>query len=119
MSTNLMRKVGEQSTRPNPWPLYAQLRSQRVFPLGEHSYVIGHYDDVVALLHDPRVSSNPHNLTDPGEAAITITHPLPFTGSYPLLRPADQPGSDFGPGAVDPQPDRHADRQIPPHRRGG
>ncbi len=78
-----MRKVGEQSTRPNPWPLYAQLRSQRVFPLGEHSYAIGHYDDVVALLHDPRVSSNPHNLTDPGEAAITITDPLPFIAQDP------------------------------------
>src|SRR5258708_20509382 len=78
-----MRKVGEQSTRPNPWPLYAQLRSQRVFPLGEHSYAIGHYDDVVALLHDPRVSSNPYNLTDPGEAAITITDPLPFIAQDP------------------------------------
>jgi cytochrome P450 len=76
-----MRQVGEQANRHNPWPLYAQLRRHRVTPLEEHAYAIGRYDDVLALLHDPRVSSDARNLTDPGDA-ITAG-PLPFIRQDP------------------------------------
>jgi cytochrome P450 len=67
VSSDLMHQVGEQASRPDPWPLYAQLRQDRVVQLDEHSYAVGRYDDVLALLHDPRVSSDPHTLTDPGD----------------------------------------------------
>jgi cytochrome P450 len=73
VSSDLMHQVGEQASRPNPWPLYAQLRRHRVIPLEEGSYAIGRYDDVLALLHDPRVSSDPHTLTDPGDRLVTDT----------------------------------------------
>jgi cytochrome P450 len=76
-----MQQVAEQSSRPNPWPLYAQLRRQRVVPLEEGDYAVGHYDDVVALLHDPRVSSDPHNLTNPREALRS--EPLAFIAQDP------------------------------------
>jgi len=76
VSSDLMRQVGEQASRHNPWPLYTQLRRERVVPLAEHSYAVGHYDDVLALLHDPRVSSDPHTLTDPGDRLVTDTMPF-------------------------------------------
>jgi len=66
-----MRQVGGQASRANPWPLYAQLRQDRVVPLAEHSYAVGRYDDVLGLLHDPRVSSDVHTLTDPGDRIET------------------------------------------------
>lgn len=76
MSEDIMRQVGEQASRPNPWPLYAQLREDRVVRLEEGSYATGRYDDVLALLHDPRVSSDPHTLTDPGDRLIADTMPF-------------------------------------------
>jgi cytochrome P450 len=76
MSSDLMRRVGEQANRPNPWPLYAQLRRDRVVPLAEGSYAVGRYDDVLALLHDPRVSSDPHTLTDPGDRMVIDIGPF-------------------------------------------
>src|SRR5215470_16113527 len=71
VSSDLMRQVGGQASRANPWPLYAQLRQHRVVPLAEHSYAVGRYDDVLGLLHDPRVSSDVHTLTDPGDRIET------------------------------------------------
>jgi cytochrome P450 len=76
MSSDLMRQVGEQANRHNPWPLYAQLRRDRVVPLAEGSYAVGRYDDVLALLHDPRVSSDVHTLTDPGDRMVLDTAPF-------------------------------------------
>jgi len=73
---DLMHQVGQQANRHNPWPLYAQLRQQRVVPLAEGSYAIGRYDDVLALLHDPRVSSDPHTLTDPADRIVMDTPPF-------------------------------------------
>jgi len=66
-----MHQVGQQANRPNPWPIYAQLRRDRVVQLAEHSYAVGRYDDVLALLHDPRTSSDVHTLTDPGDRIET------------------------------------------------
>ena len=71
-----MRQVGEQANRPNPWPLYARLRQDRVVRLDEGSYATGRYDDVLALLHDPRVSSDVHTLTDPGDRIIMDIMPF-------------------------------------------
>jgi cytochrome P450 len=76
VSDNIMRQVGRRANRPNPWPLYAQLRQDRVVRLEEHRYAIGRYDDVVALLHDPRVSSDPHNLAGPGETLLLDSAPF-------------------------------------------
>lgn len=81
MSSDLMRQVGEQASRPDPWPLYARLRQDRVVQLESGSYAIGRYDDVLALLHDPRMSSDPHTLTDPGDRLVIDT--LPFIDQDP------------------------------------
>jgi cytochrome P450 len=76
VSDDIMRQVGEQANRHNPWPLYAQLRRDRIVQLEPGSYALGRYDDVLALLHDPRVSSDPHTLADPGDRILADTMPF-------------------------------------------
>lgn len=49
--------------------------------LAGDAYAVGRYDDVLALLHDPRVSSDSHNLTDPG--GLIVGDDLPFIDRDP------------------------------------
>jgi cytochrome P450 len=76
VTTDLMRRVTDAASRPDPFPLYAELRKDRVNVLADGSYALGRYADVVALLHDPRISSDPHNATDPG--SLTVVDSAPF-----------------------------------------
>jgi cytochrome P450 len=45
--------------RANPYPLYAELRKTPVARQPDGTYVVSTYREVVQLLHDPRVSSDP------------------------------------------------------------
>ncbi len=81
VDAKIMHRVADQANRANPWPLFEELRSERLVQLDEHNYAVGRYDDVLALLHDPRISSNPHGLTD-RDGAILID-PLPFINTDP------------------------------------
>ena len=76
MTGDLMRRVADAANRHDPFPLYAELRKDRVNVLADGSYALGRYEDVVALLHDPRISSDPHNATDPG--SLTMVDDAPF-----------------------------------------
>jgi cytochrome P450 len=76
VTTDLMRRVTGGASRHDPFPLYAELRAERVNVLGDGSYALGRYEDVVALLHDPRISSDPHNATDPGSIAVIDDAPF-------------------------------------------
>src|SRR3974377_1243337 len=131
MSSDLMLQVGEQASRPHPRPLCARLRQERCVRLEPGSYAVGRYDDVLALLHDPRVSSDPHTLTNPGDRLLPdtppfITHTPPAVyqsgpagprpdapGGHTLFRPPGQPRPGDRPGARDRPPDRHLDRRFP------
>ena len=50
--------------RANPYPLYAELRRTPVSRADDGSYVVSTYREIVALLHDPRVSSDLRNRPD-------------------------------------------------------
>jgi cytochrome P450 len=50
--------------RANPYPLYAELRRTPVSRADDGSYVVSTYREIVALLHDPRVSSDQRNRPD-------------------------------------------------------
>ena len=76
MTSDLMRQVTDPASRHDPYPLYAKLRENRVNVLADGGYALGRYEDVVGLLHDPRVSSDPHNASDPGSA--TLLEDAPF-----------------------------------------
>ncbi len=57
----LGRILGEDS-RPDPYPLYEELRKTPVSLQPDGSYVVSTYREIVALLHDPRISSDRRNL---------------------------------------------------------
>jgi cytochrome P450 len=64
-ASDLMRQATDPASRPDPYPFYAELRENRVNLLPDGSYALGRYADVAALLHDPRISSDPHSAADP------------------------------------------------------
>ena len=46
------------ANRPNPYPFFDELRTTPVAKVSEKTYVVTGYDEVVALTHDPRISSD-------------------------------------------------------------
>jgi len=44
--------------RPNPYPYFEQLRSTPVAKVGAQTYVVTGYRELLALAHDPRISSD-------------------------------------------------------------
>ncbi|MGH3377671.1 MAG: cytochrome P450, partial [Actinoallomurus sp.] len=78
-------RILDRSGRTDPYPLYAELRKTPVSLQGDGSYVVSTYREIVALLHDPRLSSDRRNLAEtfagrePGDPA----QPLPFIALDP------------------------------------
>ncbi|MEU6086466.1 cytochrome P450 [Streptomyces sp. NPDC047085] len=59
----LLERITDYANRPDPWPLYAELREAGpVVPQHDGSYLVGTYHEIVALLHNPRMSVDPRNL---------------------------------------------------------
>ena len=44
--------------RPNPYPYFEELRKTPVAKVAEHTYVVTGYPEIIALAHDPRISSD-------------------------------------------------------------
>ncbi|WP_030759966.1 MULTISPECIES: cytochrome P450 [unclassified Streptomyces] len=63
MSQALLRKIIDYANRADPYPLYEELRRTPVFHDEDGPYVVSTYHEIQALLHDPRISSDPRNLT--------------------------------------------------------
>lgn len=71
-SATLLARITDYASRPNPYPLYAELRDAGpVVRQADGSYLIGTYHEIAALLHDPRMSADPRTR---GEVA----HKPPF-----------------------------------------
>ncbi|WP_030343568.1 cytochrome P450 [Streptomyces sp. NRRL S-1022] len=59
-SETLLARITDYASRPNPYPLYAELREAGpVVQQTDGSYLIGTYHEIAALLHDPRMSVDP------------------------------------------------------------
>ena len=66
----LFEQILKPANRPNPYPLYSQLRATPVSKQEDGTYVISTYREIEALLHDPRVSSDERKSTrGPSELA--------------------------------------------------
>jgi cytochrome P450 len=58
---SIFQQILDPANRDDPYPLYAELRRTPVTREADGSYVVSRYRDIVALLHDPRVSSDPRS----------------------------------------------------------
>jgi len=86
---SLFDQIIDFDNRADPYPLYAELLRTPVSRADDGSYVISTYREIVALLHDPRVSSDQRNRPDyPG----TDEHNVP--GLPPSFIVLDPPGHD-------------------------
>ncbi|MFD9475559.1 cytochrome P450 [Streptomyces nojiriensis] len=65
MSQAMLRQIIDYSSRADPYPLYEELRKTPVFHDEDGPYVVSTYYEIQSLLHDPRISSDPRNLTVP------------------------------------------------------
>jgi cytochrome P450 len=81
-STSVYDQILDYANRANPYPLYAQLRRTPVSRADDGSYVVSRYRDIVALLHDPRVSSDPRSGPQPPGADVD-GRPVSFIGLDP------------------------------------
>ncbi|MFJ3221450.1 cytochrome P450 [Kitasatospora sp. NPDC086801] len=100
-SDTLLARITDYANRPDPYPLYAELREAGpVVRQEDGSYLIGTYHEIAALLHDPRMSVEPRTR---GET----THKPPFLRlddpeHHRLRTLATRPfGPPHSPGRVD------------------
>ncbi|MEU1310549.1 cytochrome P450 [Streptomyces cinnamoneus] len=76
-SETLFRRITDYRHRPDPYPLYAELREAGGVARQESgAYLVGTYHEINALLHDPRVSSDLRNRTEP-DPAFPVPEGLP------------------------------------------
>lgn len=109
--TSIWQQILDHSHRADPYPLYAELRKTPVVQVDDGSYVVSTYREIVALLHDPRLSSDMRNLPE-------------------LAAGASAQGPDEGPATLPPSfiltdaPEHDRLRRLltrnfgPPHRPG-
>ena len=64
--TSVWQQILDYSNRADPYPLYAELRKTPVVRAEDGSYVVSTYQEIVGLLHDPRLSSDFRNLPELG-----------------------------------------------------
>jgi cytochrome P450 len=64
----IFEQILDPASRANPYPLYAQLRKTPVARQPDGSYVVSTYREIVALLHDRRVSSDPRSRPELADA---------------------------------------------------
>ncbi len=65
---SIYQQILDPANRDDPYPLYARLREIPVRREADGTYVVSTYREIVALLHDPRVSSEAANRPDSGTA---------------------------------------------------
>ncbi|MEV7969199.1 cytochrome P450 [Sphaerisporangium sp. NPDC088356] len=75
----LLKRITDYARRPNPYPLYAELREAGpVVRQADGSYLVGTYHEINALLHDPRISADPRSRPAPAPDPSTEEPQLPF-----------------------------------------
>ncbi|GHE41796.1 cytochrome P450 [Streptomyces capitiformicae] len=90
MASTLFKQILHPDSRAHPWDLYAELRKEAVSVQDDGTYVVSRYEDVKALLSDPRISSDVGKAT-PG-TRMTVNVPTPGTAPTFIIR--DNPEHD-------------------------
>jgi len=89
---NIFEQILDPANRANPYPLYAELRTTPVTRQADGTYVVSTYDEIVALLHHHRVSSDPRNRLDLADAMADLEEGAP--GLPPSFIRRDPPEHD-------------------------
>lgn len=84
----ILREIYDPANRAHPYPLWAKLREtpvsfQQDGPDEAGTYVVSTYREIVALLHDPRISSDLRNSVQTGGQTRTSTSPYTFISLDP------------------------------------
>ena len=82
----LLHELTDPANRHDPFPIYARFRESPVTVQDDGTYVVSTYREISALLHDPRISSDPRRLANPPEG-------LPPPGFAPFIT-RDPPDHD-------------------------
>jgi cytochrome P450 len=82
------------ANRANPYPFYAELRKTPVARQPDGSYVVSTYKEIVALLHDPRVSSDLRKRPPATPAAEPGVEPTAAYVRAPSMLTMDPPEHD-------------------------
>jgi cytochrome P450 len=97
----LFEEILKPVNRPNPYPLYSQLRATPVCKQEDGTYVVSTYSEIEALLYDPRISSDERKST---------------RGMRPVVRARlREPGSSLPFILLDP-PDHNRLRRVVMHQ---
>src|SRR5215475_8219213 len=87
---DLFAQVLQPDHRANPYPFYARLREQPVSVQADGTYVVSSYREITLLLHDPRISSDLRNSSNPAQATAA-TAASGHTPEEPPLLVQDAP----------------------------
>ncbi|MFF4961353.1 cytochrome P450 [Streptomyces sp. NPDC001222] len=87
------------ANRANPYPFYEELRKTPVARQPDGTYVVSTYREIVALLHDPRVSSDPRKCPVQAAAraegsAEPVAEPIREVLTEPNIITCDPPEHD-------------------------
>ncbi|WP_330342229.1 cytochrome P450 [Streptomyces sp. NBC_00557] len=87
------------ANRANPYPFYEELRKTPVARQPDGTYVVSTYREIVALLHDPRVSSDPRKCPVPAVARAEgpgepVAEPIREVLTEPNIITCDPPEHD-------------------------
>ncbi|MFF4219509.1 cytochrome P450 [Streptomyces nondiastaticus] len=107
-SDTLLARITDYASRPDPYPLYAELREAGpVVRQTDGSHLIGIYHEIAALLHDPRMSADPRSRGDtaPHLPFLRLDDPEHHRLRTLAMRPFGPPHS---PGRVDAMRDEIA-----------
>ncbi len=92
--TSVFDQILDYSSRANPYPLYAELRRTPVSRADDGSYVVSTYREIVALLHDPRVSYDQRSRADYPGTSDADAGDGAVAGLPPNFIALDPPGHD-------------------------
>ena len=74
---SIYQQVLDPANRANPYPLYAELRKTPVTREDDGTYVVSTYHEIFALMHDPRVSSDPRSRPGGADATAALDQGQP------------------------------------------
>jgi cytochrome P450 len=88
--SSVWQQILDYSNRADPYPLYTELRKTPVVRDEDGSYVVSTYQDIVALLHDPRLSSDVRNFPEyDADAPVSEAGPAELPPSFIRIDPPE------------------------------